>query len=63
MELTLLYDASFNRYGAGGSFELEAGKSFRIQKGPPAEDELVAAVPVGKRWKVSVHVTVEETDA
>lgn len=63
MELELLYDASFNRYGAQGSFEVEAGKGFRIQKGPPADDQLVAECPEGRVWQVSIHVTVEERDA
>jgi len=52
---------SFNTIG-GAVFDVEAGKSLKIETSPGGEDKLDITVPAGKSWKVSMTIQIIETD-
>ena len=44
------------------SFELVAGQTLKIETSPDGEEILVAVVPAGTRWIVSVIVDIQEIE-
>ena len=46
-------------YGADGEYFLIADEKLKFEAG---EDEMSNTVPVGKKWKVTVSMKVEEED-
>ena len=48
---------------AAGTVVLGEGDRFRLGWGDPIVAKLDATVPAGKRWRVSMTIRVEQTDA
>jgi hypothetical protein len=61
--LELTHSPTLLRKTGGESFNLVAGQSLKIESSPNGEELLVAEVPAGKKWTVSVSVSTVETDA
>lgn len=51
------------RYHAAQTLDLAEKRKIKIRVTGPENELLDVTVPDGKAWKVSIHVTVEETDA
>ena len=46
----------------GAVFNIEAGKSLKIETSPSGEEKLNITVPAGKSWEVSMTIHIVETD-
>ena len=49
-------------YSGSTTFDIDANKTLKIETSPDGEDILDSTVPVGKKWKVSIKVSITETD-
>lgn len=43
-------------------FNLAAGKTLKVETSPDGEENLNVTCPRGKQWKVTISVSIEETD-
>ena len=52
---------STRRHG-GAVFDVEAGKSLKMETSPNGEEKLDITVPAGKSWEISMTIHIVETD-
>ena len=43
--------------------EVPAGKTFKVETTPDGEEILIGLVPVGKKWRVAITLSIVESDA
>ena len=53
---------AITRYRCSGNYNLSAGKTLIIETSPSGQDILSEEVPAGKRWQVTIDVSVIETE-
>ena len=51
------------QYRTGGDLVLAAGTKFQIRRLGPTSNYADWTVPAGKKWAMSIRITIQETDA
>ena len=62
MDLEAKQQPHTQKYGFD-TFAVVAGKSLKIETTPDGDEILLAEVPAGKSWSVTIIVDITETDA
>jgi hypothetical protein len=55
--------ASVKKTGEDGGLVILAGRRLTIETSPGGAEILDETVPAGKRWTVTISVSIDETDA
>jgi len=63
MDLTDASVPASTQYLGNETVVVSAEKHLKIDTSPQGEDILDAVVPIGKSWKVKLHLEIIETDA
>ena len=65
MAITFVIDTILAKVAKHGSetIDLAVGKHIKIETSPQGVEILDAVVPAGKKWRVTISVYIEETDA
>jgi len=53
---------SVTNYVGSGKFEVDSGKSLKIETSPRGEDILDLTVPSGKKWEILLKLHITETN-